>query len=336
MREYLERIARGLNLEFHDAYEIARAMLQGIDEAIAAAILMGLRVKGEEATEIAGFAKALRDHCIRIPLNDELRGKFIDTAGTGGDGIGTLNVSTAAALIAAYLGAYVVKHGNRSVSSTSGSADFIEALGFNINIPPDKAAEMVMKHRFTFAFAPAYHPAMKNVMPVRKKLGVRTIFNLVGPLANPALLTKQLLGVGDSSLIDKIANASSILNLDHVIIVHGEPGIDEVSVFGKTTIIEVRNGRIDKYVIEPRDLGLGLHKIDDVKVKNPTESVEMFRRAVKGIDKAARDFIVANTSFALYLAGLVHDPRDGAEVVTSSLNDDLWNYINTLAQVSRA
>ncbi len=144
----------------------------------------------------------------------------------------------------------MIKHGNRSVSSTSGSADFLEALGFNINLPPNKAAEMVIKYRFTFAFAPAYHPAMKNVMPVRKKLGIRTIFNLIGPLANPALLTRQLIGVADSSLMDRMAEAALMLGYEHAVLVHGEPGIDEVSVFGKTMVIEVRGNNVDKYFIE--------------------------------------------------------------------------------------
>lgn len=159
--------------------------------------------------------------------------------------------------MAAYLGgARVIKHGNRSVSSTSGSADFLEALGFNINLQPDKAAEMAIKYRFTFAFAPpAYHPAMKNVMPVRKKLGIRTIFNLIGPLANPALLTRQLIGVADSSLMDKMAEAALMLGYEHAVLVHGEPGIDEVSVFGKTMVIEVRGNNVDKYFIEPGTWG---------------------------------------------------------------------------------
>ncbi len=154
MKEILEKIARGLALSVDEAYEVAKGMLTSIDEALSAAVLMGLRVRGGEASsEIAGFAKALRDFCVKIPIDDR-GGKYVDTAGTGGDGFGTLNVSTAAALVAAYLGARVIKHGNRSVSSTSGSADFLEALGFNINLQPDKAAEMAIKYRFTFAFAP--------------------------------------------------------------------------------------------------------------------------------------------------------------------------------------
>ncbi len=334
MREVLEKIARGVALSIDEAYEIARGMLTSVDEALSAAILMGLRVRGEAASEIAGFASALRDFCIKIPIDD--RDGYVDTAGTGGDGFGTINVSTAAALIAAYLGARVIKHGNRGVSSASGSADFLEALGFNINIPPSKAVEMAVKHRFTFAFAPAYHPAMRNVMPIRKKLGIRTIFNLIGPLANPALLTRQLIGVAEASLMDRMAEATSMLGYEHAILVHGEPGIDEVSVFGRTMVIEVRRGSVDKYSIEPRDLGLGIHRIDDVRVSSPLDSIERVRRAISGRDRAARDFIIANTAYTLYVAGLIKDPRDGAEYVESNLDNGFWDYVNELARVSRS
>jgi len=335
MRNILDKIARRVDLTLEEAYGVARDMLNGIDEALGAAILMGLRVKGEIAEEIAGFTKALRDSCVRIPLGDE-GVRFIDTAGTGGDGFGTLNASTIAALVSAYLGAYVVKHGNRGVSSASGSADFLETLGFNINIPPDKATQMALKHRFTFAFAPAYHPAMRNVMPIRKKLGIRTIFNLIGPLANPALVTRQLIGVAEPHLLDTMARAASVLDFERAILVHGEPGIDEVSVFGKTTVVEVRRSSVDKYSIEPRDLGLGTYRIDDVRVASPLDSVERFRRAVAGVDAAARDFIIANTAFALYVAGVVRDLRDGAELVKSGLDEGLWGYIDELVRVSRS
>ncbi|BDR92355.1 anthranilate phosphoribosyltransferase [Vulcanisaeta souniana] len=334
MRDALEKIARGLALSIDEAYDAAKNMLTNTDEALSAAILMGLRVRGEASSEIAGFARALRDYCVKIPVSE--RNRYVDTAGTGGDGFGTLNASTAAALIAAYLGAHVIKHGNRSVSSTSGSADFLETLGFNINLPPDKAAEMVNRHRFTFAFAPAYHPAMRNIMSVRKKLGIRTIFNLVGPLANPALLTRQLIGVAETTLMDRMAEAATMLGYEHAVLIHGEPGIDEVSVFGKTTVVEIKGGRIDKYFIEPRDLGLRTHDIGDVRVSSPLESVEKTRRAISGKDRAARDFINANTAFTLYIAGIVKDVRDGIEYVEANLNDGFWDYVNELARVSRS
>nr|KJR72106.1 MAG: anthranilate phosphoribosyltransferase [Vulcanisaeta sp. AZ3] len=335
MRDLLDKVARRAHLTFEEAYGVARDMLGGVDEALGAAVLMGLRVKGEAAEEIAGFAKALRDSCIKIPLGEELD-RFIDTAGTGGDGFGTLNASTIAALVSAYLGAHVIKHGNRSVSSTSGSADFLEALGFNIEIPPKKVAEMALKYRFSFAFAPAYHPAMRNVMPVRRKLGIRTIFNLIGPLANPALVTRQLIGVADSSLIDVMAQAAMMLGFEKAVLVHGEPGIDEVSVFGKTIVVEVNGRRIDKYLVEPRDLGLREYRIEDVRVSSPRESVERFKRAVASADLASRDFITANTAFALYVAGIVRDLKDGVELVKAEFDEGVLDYVDELVRVSRS
>ncbi len=335
MRPLLEKIARRLELSLEEAYNAALAILRmEASEAETAALLMGLRVKGEGAAEIAGFAKALRETCLRIPVNDPY---VIDTAGTGGDGLRTMNVSTVSALLAAYLGARVLKHGNRSVSSSSGSADFLEALGFNISIKPETAVLMLNNHRFSFAFAPMYHPAMRNVMPVRRKLGLRTIFNLVGPLANPGLVRRQVLGVAEAGIMDAMADAAGLIGYDHLLLVHGEPGIDEVSVFGRTIIYEVKGGSVDKYTIEPSELGLRRHELKDVVVSSPVESIEKARRGLMGADEAALDFISANTAMALYVAGKVKDPRDGVEVVKqiTDHSSEFWSYVNEVAAVSR-
>ena len=335
MRPFLEKIARGLELSLEEAYSAALAILKmEASEVETAALLMGLRVRGEGAFEVAGFAKALRETCLRIPVNDPY---VIDTAGTGGDGLRTMNVSTISALLAAYLGARVLKHGNRSVSSSSGSADFLEALGFNISVKPETALLMLNKYRFSFAFAPMYHPAMRNVMPIRKKLGIRTIFNLIGPLANPGLVRRQVLGVAEPRVMDIIAKAAALLGYDHLILVHGEPGIDEASVFGKTIVYEIKGDSMDKYTIEPRDLGLGVHELRDVVVSSPVESVEKVKRGLMGVDRAALDFIAVNTAMALYVAGRVKDPRDGVEAVRqiTGNSSDFWSYINDVAAVSK-
>ncbi|ABW01874.1 anthranilate phosphoribosyltransferase [Caldivirga maquilingensis] len=335
MRPLLEKIARGLELSLEEAYNAALAILKmEAGEAETAALLMGLRVRGERAFEVAGFAKALRETCLRIPVNDPY---VIDTAGTGGDGLRTMNVSTISALLAAYLGVKVLKHGNRSVSSSSGSADFLEALGFNISVKPETALLMLNNHRFSFAFAPMYHPAMKNVMPVRRRLGIRTIFNLVGPLANPGLVRRQVLGVAEAGIMGVMAEAAGLIGYDHLLLVHGEPGIDEVSVFGRTMIYEVKGNSIDKYVIEPPELGLRIHELRDVVVSNPMESIEKAKRGLMGVDEAALDFIAANTAMALYVAGKVKDPRDGVEAVKqiAGNSNDFWSYVNNVAAVSR-
>ncbi len=330
MKAVFEKLARREDLTFEEAYKIARDLLQGIDEAIAAALLMGLRVKGEAPSEVAGFAKALRDFCVKVELGED----FIDTAGTGGDGANTLNASTAAALVCAYLGVRVAKHGNRSVSSKSGSADFMEALGFNINIGPTKAVELANRFNFTFLFAPNYHPAVKNVMPVRRKLGIRTIFNLVGPLANPANVRRQVIGVGDKSLMRVIAEACMMLGLERALIIHGEPGIDEVSIFGKTLVIEVRGGKIEEYELAPEDLGVRRGRIEEVQVESASQSVEKFKNACLGRDLTSRNFIAANAGLALYLAGRARDPRDGVEKAMSALNEGLLKYVEGLCKAS--
>lgn len=335
MRQFLEKLARRIDLSLEEAYSAALMILKAeASEAEVAALLMGLRVKGEVASEVAGFARALRETCIRIPINDPY---VIDTAGTGGDGLRTMNVSTVSALLAAYLGVKVLKHGNRGVSSSSGSADFLEALGFNINIQPDLTINMLNKYRFAFAFAPMYHPTMRNVMPIRRKLGVRTIFNLVGPLANPGLVRRQMLGVAEPSIMVTMAEAANMIGYDHLVLVHGEPGIDEVSVFGKTMIYEVKGGSVDKYIIEPRDLGLGIHELRDVVVSSPIESVEKAKRGLAGADKAALDFIAANTAVALYVAGRVNDIKDGVEMVKQVTENPggFWAYVNEVSAVSR-
>ncbi|WP_291766472.1 anthranilate phosphoribosyltransferase [Caldivirga sp. UBA161] len=335
MRPLLEKIAGKLELSLEEAYNAALAILRmEVSEAEAAALLMGLRVRGEGAFEVAGFAKALRETCLRIPVNDPY---IIDTAGTGGDGLRTMNVSTISALLAAYMGVKVLKHGNRSVSSSSGSADFLEALGFNISVKPETAVFMLNNYRFSFAFAPMYHPAMRNIMPVRKKLGIRTIFNLVGPLANPGLVRRQVLGVAEVSMMGVMANAAGLIGYDHLVLVHGEPGIDEASVFGKTIIYEVKGSSVDKYVIEPSEMGLRKHELRDVVVSNPMESIEKAKRGLMGIDEAALDFIAANTAMALYVAGKVKDPRDGVEAVkqVAGNSSEFWSYVNNVAAVSR-
>ncbi|MEM4035845.1 MAG: anthranilate phosphoribosyltransferase [Fervidicoccaceae archaeon] len=335
MRDLIEKISRGAALSLEEARRAALEMLRGVDEVVAAALLMGMRVRGESSEEIAGFAGALRETCVRIELG-ELARSAVDTAGTGGDGLRTLNASTAAALVAAYLGAVVVKHGNRSVSSSSGSADFIEALGFELSAPPERLSRMARELRFAFAFAPSHHVAMRNVMSVRRRLGVRTIFNLAGPLSNPAFVSRQVIGVAERSLLERVAEAASLLGYDLALVVHGEPGVDEVSVFGATEVVEVRRGSIERFALTPADLGLRKRELGEVRVESARHSVERFRRAVLGSDEAARDFIAANAAAALYVAGIAKDLRDGVELALSRMDGGLLSYVDELAEASRS
>ena len=316
MRDLLAKLGRGETLTAEEAYSLAMAMLRGeLGEAATAAALTAMRVRGETAEEVAGFARALRDTCIRVPRTVDA----VDTAGTGGDGASTMNASTVAAIVAAAAGAYVLKHGNRGVTSPSGSADLVEAFGIPLDLGPEEAARWLAERRFAFLFAPNYHPAIRAVMPVRRALPFRTVFNLAAPLANPGLVDRQVVGVAEQRLMDVVAGALSILGSKHGVVVHGEPGIDEASPIGKTYVVEVRDGRTERYVVDVTDLGAP--RTDLVRVGSREEAVERALAAIRGVDKAATNFAAVNAAFALYVAGMVRDPRDGYELAVKTIAD---------------
>ncbi len=295
------------------AREVAEYLLTRADDVDRAAVLMALRARGEAPSEVAGFSMALRSMAVRV----RAPGKALDTAGTGGDGSSTINASTAAALVAASLGALVAKHGNRSISGKSGSADFMEALGYNIGHGPGVAECMLRRVGFTFLYAPAYHKIMAAVAPVRRRLGVRTIFNLAGPLSNPASPTHQLLGVASRRLLQVMAGAGSLLGYERLLVVHGYPGIDEVSVSGPTLIVEP-GGR--RYTITPEDLGLEECSIEELRIAGPGESVSRALEAMKGGGRACdRSFIAVNAGLALYAYGLAGSPRAGVSMALDAM-----------------
>ena len=336
LSELLESILGGRGLTFDQAREIAGSMLRGeLDDVSIAALLVALRARGETAEVVAGFASSLRESCLRVDTEGL---DPIDTAGTGGDGAHTINASTAAAIVAASLGVKVLKHGNRGVSSRSGSADFIEALGYPINHGPREASCILARAGFAFLFAPAYHPAMKRVMPVRRRLGIRTVFNLVGPLANPGMVKRQVLGVASMSLAPVMAEAGSLLGYEKLLIVHGEPGIDEVSVSGDTIFYEAGKGGVERYKLSPRDLGVArTYPLSELRVESPSESVERFLRTARGEGREAdAAFIAVNAAAALYVAGAVKDLRDGVETALQALRDGVvYDFIERLREVAR-
>ncbi len=316
----LEKALEG-GLSEEDAHRIALDMLEGrLGELEAAALLVALRARSETPQVIAGFAKALRSLSVKPPITVE---NLLDTAGTGGDGKATFNASTAAALVASSLGAPVAKHGNRSVTSRSGSADFLEALGYPLDLGPSEAACSLTKAGFTFLFAPRYHPLMARVMPVRRRLGIRTVFNLVGPLSNPLEPPHQLLGVAVRELLDVMAEAGASLGFRRLVLVHGKPGVDEVSVFGETSIVVVEGGEIvhrGRYT--PGDLGLAPHSLSEVMVSGPSESAALFREAARGRGRRpVVDFIAANAGFALYAHGAADTPEEGVELALQALGE---------------
>jgi len=334
LRSILEDLLAGRGMGFREAYEAALAMLTGrLDDVGIAALLVALRAKGEDGDEVAGFAEALRSTCVRVRYG----GRLLDTAGTGGDGAHTINASTAAALAAAALGARVAKHGNRSVSSRSGSADFMEAIGYRVEHGAGVAECMLRSVGFTFLYAPLYHPAVKRVMPVRRRLGIRTIFNLVGPLANPAHASTQLLGVASPRLVDVMVSAAARLGYERLVVVHGSPGIDEVSVAGETRVVVLEGGSLDEYTVGPEDLGVGRHPLSELRVASAAESAERVMRVFSGAGRRPdRDFIAANTGFALYAYGAVGDPRDGVEAFLQAAGEGvLASFVERVLEAER-
>ncbi len=285
-------------------------------EAETAAVLVALRMKGETAAELAAAAAVLREHMIVL---DTGRDDVLDTCGTGGDGSDTFNISTAAALVAAGAGVPVVKHGNRAMSSRSGSADVLAVLGVGIECDAARARRCLDRAGLAFCFAPHFHPALKHVAPVRRKLGVRTLFNALGPLANPARAAYQLLGVGRPDLLDRLAEAVALLGTRHALLVCGRDGLDEVSLAGPTLVREVRGHRVSAWEWAPEDFGLGRCTAEELRADGPRASAALVRGVLANEDGPARRIVLANAAAALLAADRVGTPREGVERAAEAL-----------------
>ncbi len=287
-----------------------------LSDPIKAALLAALATKGETSDEIAGAARAMRSRVRRVAHSFE---DAVDTCGTGGDGHGTFNISTAAALVAAGAGVPIAKHGNRSVSSKSGSADVLEALGVEVAAEPETAARMLDEVGICFLFAPNYHPAMKEVMPVRKALGVRTIFNVLGPLSNPAGARRQVLGVYARELVDVMAQVLSDLGSVHALVVHGADGLDEITITGPTHVAELRDGRVESRTIEPHELGVRSASPEDLAGGGPAENAAMLRSVLAGEKGPLAEITLANAGAAIYVGGKAETLTGGVELARESL-----------------
>jgi len=302
--------------------EEARAAMQEImsGEATPAQIagfLVALRAKGETADEIAGCAEAMRQHVLPVhPQREDL----VDTAGTGGDGKHTLNISTAAALVAAAAGAGVAKHGNRAASSQTGSADVLEALGFELDLAPDRIARSIDELGFGFMFAQAHHPAMKHAAPVRRDLGTRTVFNVLGPLTNPARARAQVVGVYSESLVRPIAEALVQLGSQRAFVVHGADGIDELSPTGPNVVCEVVDGGVRERTIDPVDLGIERCSLDELAGGSPAENAALIRRVFEGEQSGRRSAILLNAAGAIAAGGHADDLREGLELAREAVD----------------
>jgi len=304
-REALRRLTAGESLRRDEAEDLFGRMIDGeVSDPLKAALLVALRMKGEAVAEIAGAAAAMRRRATTIPHR---RPAVVDTCGTGGDGRGTFNISTAAALVAAAAGAPVAKHGNRSVSSRSGSADVLAALGVRLDENAATAGRALEEVGICFLFAPYFHPGMREVMPVRRELALRTIFNLLGPLTNPAGARRQLLGVYAATLVEPIGHVLAELGSEHALVVHGDDGLDEITTTGVTRVCEVRGGEVRSYTLEPEALGLRRAELAELVGGGPDENAALMREVLASGTGPLADVTVLNAGAALYVAGLAAD-----------------------------
>ncbi|MFV0680389.1 anthranilate phosphoribosyltransferase [Ottowia sp.] len=304
---------------FHDEMlHLMHLIMQGeISPLMVAAITTGLRVKKETIGEITAAAQVMRELSTKVPVAN--RTHLVDIVGTGGDGSHTFNISTCAMFVAAAAGAKVAKHGGRSVSSKSGSADVMEALGVNINLSPEQIARSVAETGIGFMFAPNHHPAMKNVAPIRKEMGVKTFFNILGPLTNPADAPNILMGVFHPDLVGIQVRALQRLGAEHAVVVYGRDGMDEVSLGASTLVGELKGGQITEYEIHPEDFGLPMMSHRALRVETPAESLAMLRGVLGGELGPARDIVLLNAGVALYAAGVVPDIHAGIDKARAAL-----------------
>ncbi|WP_226038770.1 anthranilate phosphoribosyltransferase [Natrinema sp. DC36] len=317
MQEYVERVTDGTDLAQSDARAASTAVFEGATEAQIGALLAALRAKGETEAEIAGFAEGMRDAARTI---DPDREPLVDTCGTGGDDYDTINVSTTSAIVAAGAGVPIAKHGNYSVSSSSGSADVLEEVGVNVEAEPPAVEEAIEDDGIGFMLAPVFHPAMKAVIGPRKELGMRTIFNVLGPLTNPAGADAQIVGVYDPELVPVLADALSRMDVDRALVVHGA-GTDEIAIHGETRVAEVDGDSVAEYTLEPSDLGLATHDIDDIAGGSPEENATDMRGIVEGdVTGAKRDVILANAGAAIYVAGEADSLEAGADAAREAID----------------
>jgi anthranilate phosphoribosyltransferase len=321
-----EMVERGRTLRAEEAHAAVGAMLDGdVSDVEIAALLTMLAGRGETVEEVTGVVRALRERLMPLPVTDTERAELVDTCGTGGDGAGTFNISTAAALVAAAAGAKVAKHGNRAVTSHCGSADVLEALGVPVDLAPEQAVASLRAHGFVFLFAPGSHPTMRRVQPVRRALGFRNVFHMAGPLSNPAGAQAQLMGVFAREKVELVAAAMARLGVRHGMVVHGADGLDELTLTGSTTVAEVRDGSTKLYELAPEQLGLkrvppaALLGADSV-----AGNAALLEAIFRGTDRspharARRDVVVLNAAACLLVAGVAADLKEGMERATAAL-----------------
>ncbi|MFC5365756.1 anthranilate phosphoribosyltransferase [Salinirubrum litoreum] len=333
MQDYIERVTEGQDLTLDEARDAARLIFEEATEAQIGALLTALRAKGETETEIAGFAQGMRDAALTI---DPQRDPLVDTCGTGGDDYDTINVSTTSAIVAGGAGVAVAKHGNYSVSSSSGSADVLDVAGVKVDAEPPAVEAGIERDGIGFMLAPVFHPAMKAVIGPRKELGMRTIFNVLGPLTNPAGADAQVLGVYDPDLVPVIARALSHMPVEHALVVHGS-GMDEIAIHDETAVAEIHGGEITEYTLTPADIGIDRAPIEAVTGGTPQANADDLVGIVEGdVTGPKRDIILANAGAAVYVAGLADSIEEGVTVAAQAINSgDAAEKLDALRDGSR-
>lgn len=337
IRDAIRKIVDGADLTEQESADVMREIMDGdATPSQIASLLTGLRMKGETVEEIAGFARTMREKSISIPTSrDPL--SLIDTCGTGGDRSGTFNISTATVFVAAGAGVTVAKHGNRAMSSKCGSADVLEALGVEISLSPANVGRCIDEVGIGFLFAPAHHPSMKHAGVPRKEIGIRTAFNILGPLTNPAGAKRQVIGVFDPHLTELMAGALQRLGSDRAIVAHGLDGIDELSTIGTTKITELRDGALSTYEITPEGLGLTRASAESLaQGADPEESARILECVLKGETGSRREIVLLNAGAVFMVAGMSHSLNDGIDIAVESIDSgkalDALNRLRTLSR----
>jgi len=336
LNNLLNKIVEGEDLAVEEAGLLMSEIMSGkLTEAQAAALLVALRMKCETSEEIASFAKVMRQNAVKVKSKHQ---KLVDTCGTGGDGKNTFNISTAAAIVMAASGAKVAKHGNRSVSSKCGSADVLEELGVVLDLMPEQIGKCLDEVGICFLFAPRLHPAMKHVVPVRKQIGIRTVFNILGPLTNPAGAQYQVLGVYSEELIEKMAEVLAKLGAKRAFVLLGAGGMDEISPVGEAKICEVRDGKVvGKFVLNPVELGVESCRVEDLSGGDVKQNADIILRVLNGQEGAKRDAVLMNAALGLVCVGIVDDVKSGIEIAAQIIDSGAaMKKLNELVEFTKA
>ena len=321
IQEFIEQLENKEDLDFNSMQSAIELIMTGeVDDSFIEKFLLALNEKGISEKEITAAANVMKDKSLTFDIGN---GNHIDTCGTGGSGLHTFNCSTASAFVAAAGGASVTKHGNKAVSSKSGSADLLIAAGADIAHERDKLETIFNRVGFVFLFAPIHHQSMKYVMAARQKIGKKTLFNLLGPHTNPCGAKRQILGVYEKNLVKSFASVAKNLSMDHVLIVHGFDGLDEITITDSTYVAELKDNSITEYQISPKDFGLNLGKLSEISAQSPDDSLQLIREAFSGDQSAVQDMIALNAGAALYLARVVNSIADGVELSFELMNNGM-------------